>query len=212
MRKSQYIFCFLNMFNGMAYSIIAPLFPGIAEKHGVDEEILGYIISTSAFSSFCVSPFVPHVIKKFGRITVLYVSTFGEATCVVLYGFFNYIGSYNAFVIISFTIRAIHGLFAGLVCIISYSLISFISTEDEVQIALGNMEIAWCIGLSAGSLFASVFYEIGGFTLPFLALGSFLYISVYLTKIIAAEKFNTDEENEGNGKYHFLKLFFIRIY
>ena len=208
MRKPQYVLFFMNMFSGMAYSIIAPLFPGIAEKHGVDEEVLGYIISTSAFSSFCVSPFVPHVIKKFGRITVLYVSTFGEATCVVLYGFFNYIGSYNAFVIISFTIRAIHGLFCGLVAIISYSLISSISTEDEVQIALGNMEIAWCIGLSAGPLFASVFYEIGGFTLPFLALGSFLYISVYLTKIIAAEKINTEnteEENEGNGEISFFK-------
>ena len=193
------------MFSGMAYSIIAPLFPSIAEIHGVDEEILGYIISTCAFSSFCVSPLVPGIIKKFGRINVLYVSTFGEASCVVLYGFFNYLGSYNSFVILSFVVRAIHGLFCGIVAIIAYSLISSISTEEEVQIALGNMEIAWCIGLSAGPLFASIFYEIGGFTLPFLALGSFLYISVYLTKIISEEKLNTEEENEESGEISFFK-------
>ena len=44
------------------------------------------------------------------------------------------------------------------------------------------MEVAWCIGLSAGPLFASVFYKMGGYTLPFLALGCSLYISVYLKK------------------------------
>ena len=172
MRKSQYILTFINMFNGMAYSIIAPLFPSIADKHGVSEEILGYIISTCAFSSFCISPLVPQIIKKFGRIKVLYLSTFMEASCVIIYGFFNFISTYNSFIILSFTIRTIHGLFSGIVGIIAYSLISSISTEDEIQIALGNMEIAWCIGLSAGPLFASIFYEIGGFSLPFLVLGS----------------------------------------
>ena len=186
------------MFSGMAYSIVAPLFPSVAEKHGINEEILGYLISISALVSFCVSPFVPLIIKKFGRIFILYTSTFIEATCVLLYGFFNYIPSHHSFIIISFTIRIIHGFFCGIVSIIIYSIISSISTDEEIQLALGYMEVAWCIGLSAGPLFASIFYKIGGFTLPFLALGCLLYISVYLTKIISAEKINNDEEGEKN--------------
>ena len=44
MRTSQYILFFMNMFSGMAYSIIAPLFPIIADRHGITEEILGYLI------------------------------------------------------------------------------------------------------------------------------------------------------------------------
>ena len=214
MRKPQYILFFMNMFTGMAYSIIAPLFPEIASRHGVDEEILGYIISILAFSSFCTAPFVPIMIKKFGRIDILYFATFGEATCVILYGFFNYIPSYNSFVIISFCVRIIHGMFTGFVGILVYSLASCISTEDEIQIALGNMEVAWCLGLSAGPLFASIFYQLGGFTLPFLALGCSLYISVYLTKIISLEKINDDEtenkkdENENEEEYSILKSIF----
>ena len=94
------------------------------------------------------------------------------------------------FIIISFLLRAIHGFACGIIEIVIYSLISSISTEEEIQMALGYMEIAWCIGLSAGPLFASIFYEIGGFTLPFLVLGSLLYISVFLTKIVSIEAKN----------------------
>ena len=74
--------------------------------------------------------------------------------------------------------------------------------------ALGNMEVAWCIGLSAGPLFASIFYKIGGFTLPFLALGCSLYISVYLTKIISYEKINNDDEEKNEDEPSVLKNIF----
>ena len=210
MRKPQYVLFFMNMFSGMAYSIIAPLFPSVADKLGVNEEILGYVISTCAFSSFCISPFVPKIIKQFGRIYILYIATFIEASCVILYGFFNYISSFHFFIIISFLFRTIHGLACGIIGIVIYSLISSISTEEEIQMALGYMEIAWCIGLSAGPLFASIFYEIGGFTLPFLVLGCLLYISVYLTKIVSIEAKNIEEEenDDENKQSSFLKSVF----
>ena len=198
MRKPQYVLFFMNMFTGMAYSIIAPLFPGIATKHNVNEDILGLLISIGALASFCAAPFVPKLISKFGRIDLLYFSTFGEATCVILYGFFNFIPSYYSFIIIGFSVRIIHGIFTGIVGILIYSLVSCISSEDEIQMALGNMEVAWCLGLSAGPLFASVFYKLGGYILPFIALGGSLYISVYLTKIISEEKINTEDEGEKN--------------
>ena len=198
MRKPQYVLFFMNMFTGMAYSIIAPLFPGIATKHNVNEDVLGLLISIGALASFCAAPFVPKLISKFGRIDLLYFSTFGEATCVILYGFFNFIPSYYSFIIIGFSVRIIHGIFTGIVGILIYSLVSCISTEDEIQMALGNMEVAWCLGLSAGPLFASVFYKLGGYILPFIALGGSLYISVYLTKIISEEQINSEDEGEKN--------------
>ena len=114
------------------------------------------------------------------------------------------------FIIISFLLRAIHGFACGIIGIVIYSLISSISTEEEIQMALGYMEIAWCIGLSAGPLFASIFYEIGGFTLPFLVLGCLLYISVYLTKIVSIEAKNIEEEenDDENKQSSFLKSVF----
>jgi predicted MFS family arabinose efflux permease len=58
----------MNMFSGMAYSIIAPLFPIIAERHGINEDIIGYLIGTCALSSFIASPFVPMLIKNLGGL------------------------------------------------------------------------------------------------------------------------------------------------
>jgi predicted MFS family arabinose efflux permease len=196
------------MFTAMAYSIIAPLFPGIAARHGVNEEILGFLMSILALASFSSTPFVPKLINKFGRLEILYFATFGEATCVIIYGFFNLISSFKLFLIVGFTVRIIHGVFTGIVGVLVYSLATCISSEDEIQMALGNMEVAWCIGLSAGPLFASIFYKIGGFTLPFLALGCLLYISVYLTKIISAENINNEENNDNKEETSYFKSVF----
>ena len=208
MRRPHYILFFMNMFTAMAYSIIAPLFPGIAARHGVNEEILGFLMSILALASFCSTPFVPKLINKFGRLDILYFATFGEATCVIIYGFFNLISSFKLFLIVGFTVRIIHGVFTGIVGVLVYSLATCISSEDEIQMALGNMEVAWCIGLSAGPLFASIFYKIGGFTLPFLALGCLLYISVYLTKIISAENMSDEENNDNKEETSYFKSVF----
>ena len=208
MRRPHYILFFMNMFTAMAYSIIAPLFPGVAARHGVNEEILGFLMSILALASFCSTPFVPKLINKFGRLEILYFATFGEATCVIIYGFFNLISSFKLFLIVGFTVRIIHGVFTGIVGVLVYSLATCISSEDEIQMALGNMEVAWCIGLSAGPLFASIFYKIGGFTLPFLALGCLLYISVYLTKIISAENINNEENTDNKEETSYFKSVF----
>ena len=207
MRTPQLILFTMNALNGMAYSIISPLFPVIGEEFQMSDAVLGYLISTCAFMSFLAAPFIPKFIEKFGRIDLLYASTFTEATCIILYGFFNYIPTYGVLLFTSFTIRAIHGFAAGTVCIMLYSIIQIISSKDEVEEAIGNMEIAWCIGLSAGPLVGSVFYGIGGYTLPFIVLGLSLYISVYLTKIISHEKVNDLEDPEKN-KNSILKTIF----
>ena len=60
------------------------------------------------------------------------------------------------------------------------------------------------LGSSTGPLFVSIFYKIGGYKLPFLILGLFLYISVYLTKILEAEKLDKNEIEEDPSVFKFL--------
>jgi len=60
------------------------------------------------------------------------------------------------------------------------------------------------LGSSAGPLFVSIFYKIGGYKLPFLILGLFLYISVYLTKILESEKLDKNEIEEDPSVFKFL--------
>ena len=55
MRKPQYVLLFMNIFSEMAYSIISPLFPSVADKLGVNEDILGYIMNYDLY--------INHIIK-----------------------------------------------------------------------------------------------------------------------------------------------------
>jgi predicted MFS family arabinose efflux permease len=71
-----------------------------------------------------------------------------------------------------------------------------LAKENEIEKAIGNIEVGLSMGTSLGPVFASVFYQIGGYPLPFIILGSFLYISVYLTKMISKENIDSDNVEE----------------
>ena len=206
MKRNQILLFLMNMFSGMGYSIVSPLFPLLGKKGNLGEDLLGLLISIYALSSFIFAPFVSKFCKKFGRINILYLSTFGEATCMLFYGIVSFINSFDTLLIIMFCIRIIHGICAGFVAVLVYSLISSISDSDEVQLALGYMEVAWCIGLSGGPLCAAIFYKLGGFNLPFIVLGIILYTSVYFTNLISEEKIEFEEEDEHEN--YFIKVLF----
>ena len=183
--KNAFIFALINMFSGMGYSLVSPLFPSLGEKDHLSEELLGWIISAYSIAGTILTPFIPHLIKKFSRIKLLCISAFLEATCTFLYGFLIYINSFDILIPIIF---------------LTISIIE----EDELQISLGNLEIAWSLGTSSGPLFASFCYNFGGFSLPFFLLGILLYCSVYFAKSIHSEKLNID--NEADEEPPFAKM------
>ena len=172
MKKSLILLFCMNMFSGMGYSIVAPLFPSLEKYFSISEALLGLIISTYAISNTCITSFIPLLCKHFSRIKLLYFATFFEATCTFLYSFLESISSLYFF------------LCSAFIATLVYSIACSLATEEELKSALGYIEIGLSLGSSAGPVFASLFYHLGGYQLPFIVLGLFLYISVYLTKIL----------------------------
>ena len=194
--KITIILFFMNTFSGMGYSILAPLFPSLGTKEGLTESLIGWIISIFALSNTLITPFTPFLCKKFGRIKLLYFATFCEASCTLLYGFLVLLKSFYLLIILMFIIRIIHGCCCGIIGTLVYSLTISLSNKDETKKALGNLEIGWCIGSTCGPVFASIFYKLGGYPLPFIVLGLFMYISVYLAIIVGHEKTESDDDIE----------------
>ena len=192
--KNAFIFALINMFSGMGYSLVSPLFPSLGQKDHLSEELLGWIISAYSIAGTILTPFIPHIIKKISRIKLLCISAFFEASCTFLYGFLIYINSFNILIPIIFILRIIHGSCSAIIGTLVYSLTISIIEEDELQISLGNLELAWSLGTSSGPLLASFCYNFGGFSLPFFLLGILLYCSVYFAKGIHSEKLNTNKE------------------
>ena len=204
--KGQTILFLINTFCGMGYSIVAPLFPLLTKNNGINEELLGWIISIYSITSTISTPFIPLICKKISRIKLLYLATFCQATCTLLYGFSNYFSSFYLLIIIIFILRILHGISAGIISTLIYSLTCSLSNEEELQISLGNLELGWSLGISTGPLCASIFYKIGGFSLPFIILGFILYISVYLTKLINFDEKKNDIEIKND--ISFIKFIF----
>ncbi len=194
--KNTTLFLLINMFSGMGYSLVSPLFPSLGKKDNIGEDVLGWIISTYSIASTILTPFIPALSKKFSRIKLLYFATFFEATCTLIYGFLPIIPSHSVLIVIIFCLRILHGCCAAIIGTLVFSLTISLSEEDETQICIGNLEVGWSLGTSSGPLFASFFYRLGGYSLPFIILGLFLYISVYLTKSVDSEKLKNEEESE----------------
>ena len=206
MKKALILLFCINMFSGMGYSLVAPLFPHLQKYFSIGEALLGWIISTYAISNTCITPFIPSLCKHFSRIKLLYFSTFFEATCTFLYSFLENISSLYLFLFIVFFLRIIHGICSAFIATLVYSIACSLANEDEIKSALGYIEIGLSLGSSSGPLFASIFYHLGGYHLPFMVLGLFLYISVYLTKILGNEKIDKKEEiKEDPSFFKYLK-------
>ena len=204
MKKSIILLICINMFSGMGYSIVAPLFPVLENKFAISEALLGWIISSYAISSCIMTPFVPRLCKRFSRIHLLYFATFSEATCTILYSFLQNIPSLPLFLIIVFPLRIIHGTCSAIIQVLVYSIGCSLSNEEEIKSIIGYIEAGLSLGSTSGPLFVSIFYKIGGYKLPFIILGLFLYISVYLTRILGSEKFDTNEIEEDPSFFKFL--------
>ena len=187
------LFC-MNMFSGMGYSIVAPLFPSLQKYFSIGEALLGVIISTYAISNTIITPFIPSICKHFSRIKLLYFATFFEATCTFLYSFLEKIPSLYLFLFIVFFLRIIHGICSAFIGTLVYSIACSLASEEELKTALGYIEIGLSLGSSIGPLFASIFYKLGGYQAPFIFLGLFLYISFYLATLLGKEKINKEEE------------------
>ena len=69
-----------------------------------------------------------------------------------------------------------------------------------MQQIYGNLEKAWYIGIIIGPIFAYIFYILGGCHLPFMTLGIFLYLSVFLSTQINKEMNLSNETIQIN--YH----------
>ena len=195
--KIVFILFLMNFISGMGYSIISPLFPPLGVKIGLTETIIGIIIGIFDLANTILTTFTPKLCQKFTRIKLLYFSTFGEATCTIIYGIIgHYVKSYNLLIISMLIVRIFHGCCGAIIATLVYSLTISLTDESKTKKAIGDLEIAWCFGIAVGPIVASIFYNYGGYPLPFIVLGIIFYISVYLSFKISREKTESDDEIE----------------
>ena len=84
------------------------------------------------------------------------------------------------FIFTGFIARLLHRLFSAFVSVIAFSITLLINEGKELERAMGYMELCWGIGLAIGPAIVGIFFDIGGFCLPFIIIGFVDLSCVYL--------------------------------
>ena len=201
------IFLIINFFSAIPYALISPLVPTLGKEKNLSESILGLIISLFPLAVTIFSTVVPILSKKYSRIKLLSFGTFFTAVITILYGTLIFIPNKTLLIILVFIFRIFHGICAAIISTLIYSLTISFAEKGKTQTSLGRLEIAYSLGSSAGLLISSIFYKIGGYSLPFFVAGFSSFIPVYLTFQISDKNMQKDsDEKKGEDNYNYLKF------
>ena len=212
MKYVQIILCYLNVLSAMSFSLIAPLLPPLCKEKGISNEICSYIISSLCVTQILTALYCPNLIQKYGQKKLFLVSVIGQTICTFYYGLMVFVHNNSLFITTGFLNRLLHGFFTSIVNIISFSMTALINKGKNLERAMGYMELSWGIGLSVGPAVIGVFYDIGGYCLPFIIIGIIYITGVYFFYQIPDEDFgegNSNEnkdENKENNNFLFLSV------
>ena len=212
MKYVQIILCYLNVLSAMSFSLIAPLLPPLCKEKGISNEICSYIISSLCVTQILTALYCPNLIQKYGQKKLFLVSVIGQTICTFYYGLMVFVHNNSLFITTGFLNRLLHGFFTSIVNIISFSMTALINKGKDLERAMGYMELSWGIGFSVGPAVIGVFYDIGGYCLPFIIIGIIYISGVYFFYQIPDEDFgegNSNEnkdENKENNNFLFLSV------
>jgi len=212
MKYVQVILCYLNVLSAMSFSLIAPLLHPLCKEKGISNEICSYIISSLCVTQILTALYCPNLIQKYGQKKLFLISVIGQTVCTFYYGLMVFVHNNSLFITTGFLNRLLHGFFTSIVNIISFSMTALINKGKDLERAMGYMGLSWGIGFSVGPAVIGVFYDIGGYCLPFIIIGIIYTSGVYYFYQIPDEDFGegnsnqNKDENKENNNFLFLSV------
>ena len=210
MKFEQILLCYINFFPGLGFSLIAPLFPPLFKEKNISNQICSYVISLNPFAEIICATYFPMVVKKVGRKNLFLYALIMETLCIFFYGLIAKFKNHFIFLFLVILNRAAHGFFSMIVNIMGFSFTSIINQGKELEQATAYMEFSGMFGLSLGPVIVGIFYEIGGFSLPFIIgslFGAVRIIMFYYIPQINNDEIEDDEIDTKNSYIPLLKDF-----
>ena len=164
------------------YSVIGPFYMLKAKEKGTTATVSGLVFAAYAFVIFVLSPVAGKNLPKLGPVRVLLVGSLVEGLGEILFGFVVFFQEQWTFALFSFLLRIVTAVGAAFS---QTALISILCVlyPDHVSVSFGMLELASGVGLMIGPSLGGLLYHIGGFMLPFIALGLFSWLMLGIAMI-----------------------------
>ncbi|KAL5477626.1 hypothetical protein EMCRGX_G024445 [Ephydatia muelleri] len=163
--------------------MLGPFFPIEAEGKGAPSIVVGGVASTYPACVVILSPIFGYYLPKVGVKFCLLAGILLFGGSNILFAFLYWLSGMS-FTIFSFLLAFVGGIGSSMLQTATYALVGILF-KGRYGLTMGLTEVVVGIGYAAGPAVAGSLYEIGGFMLPFLVVGSiplvflpFLYITI----------------------------------
>uniref|UniRef100_A0A0K0EQY5 MFS domain-containing protein n=1 Tax=Strongyloides stercoralis TaxID=6248 RepID=A0A0K0EQY5_STRER len=191
----------------MAFSCIAPFYNHVAFDKGLSLNESGIVFGVFNLLSCVASPFIGKFIPIFGTKRLFTYGLLFSAIGTFAFAFTIEIHDSDIFFYTSVILRLLQSLGNAMYFTCTFAIISKKFPELSSSM-LGFTETCAGIGYTLGPLFGGIFYDVGGYKLPFFVIGILLSINVIVSYFyIVDEETDTCEEDTVFG---FKELFVIK--
>ncbi|XP_077989876.1 MFS-type transporter SLC18B1-like, partial [Glandiceps talaboti] len=172
-----------NLADLASFSIMAPFFPLKASEMGASDLIIGMIFGIFALIGFVSSPVLGKFLPKIGAKFMFLSGSFTCGCCGIIFGFLDKLSPGTEFIAFCFVVRSIEALGSAAATTAVFTIIAQ-TFPDKIATTFGIMEIFTGLGLMIGPPLGGILYSVGGYTLPFVALGTSTLVIVFCNILV----------------------------
>ncbi|XP_037078749.1 MFS-type transporter SLC18B1-like [Pollicipes pollicipes] len=176
-------FGLVDFWSAVCLSLQAPLFPSEAAKKGATASEYGLIFGTFELTKFIVCPLLGRYLHKIGPKVVFNGGIFITSSCAIAYGILDVFSDTAPFLVSCFVVRTIEACGYASFLTASFTIIAK-EFPDNVATTFASLETFFGVGLIVGPMVGGALYQVGGYTLPFVTLGSILFGTALLTLFV----------------------------
>lgn len=180
------VFCVAQFCNALCISIQAPFYPKEAEEKGAVPSQYGFVFGVYELVIFIFSPIYGKYLNKIGVKVVNNTGIFTVGVTCILFGFLENVIDAKTFIAYSFIIRVIEATGTAAFTTAAFSIIAK-EFPENVGSTFALLETFFGIGLILGPTIGGLLYEVGGFKLPFIVIGSLLLTAAVLIFFVLPE-------------------------
>ncbi|XP_073985292.1 MFS-type transporter SLC18B1-like [Rhodnius prolixus] len=192
------VFSIADFCNAICVSLQAPFYPKEAEKKGASATEYGLVFGVFELVVFVISPIYGQHLNRIGPKYLFNGGIFTTGICAILFGFLDKVEGHLPFIILSFVIRIVEALGNAAFLTASFAIIAK-EFPENVATTFASLETFFGLGLIVGPTVGGALYEIGGYTTPFLVLGSVLFLSAIMTAFVLPDHAEHEIDTKQSG-------------
>lgn len=174
------IICLYTCWEAAATSMVNPLIPSEAQRHGVDQMTIGMLFFAFSLASLVTSLLLGQVQSTIGRRNIILLSFSLKVINYIGFILISTVNSQMLFIMVFAILHITQGISGSSYRTAVYSSLTSMF-PDKINYVISLFETSAGIGFSFGPAIGSTLFFYGGYQLPFLV---FLVILVSLTLLI----------------------------